>query len=174
MQNFASLRRYTTGKAVRALRTRSKEDLEQAAALYGGSVQRLAFAYLKNRWDAEDVAQEVFLTYLRSGAVFPAEQQRRAWFMTVTANRCRSLLRSPRRCSEPLTQDISYLPPEESTVLLAVLALEEKYRVPIHLHYYEGLPIADIARIVGASEAAVTKRLSRARATLRTTLGDQS
>lgn len=158
---------------MRALRTRSKEDLEQAAALYGGSVQRLAFAYLKNRWDAEDVAQEVFLTYLHSDAVFPAEQQRRAWFMTVTANRCRSLLRSPRRCSEPLTQDISYLPPEEGTVLLAVLALEEKYRVPIHLHYYEGFSIAEIASMLHRPAATVGSQLARGREKLKKMLQEE-
>ena len=64
--------------------------------------------------------------------------------------------------------------PPDTTVIDAVSRLPHDQREAIHLHYYERLPIADIARIVGASEAAVTKRLSRARATLRTTLGDQS
>ena len=173
MQNLAPLRRYTVGKAVRTLHTRDKADLEQAVALYGGSVQRLAFAYLKNRCDAEDVAQEVFLAYLRSGAVFPHEEQRRAWLMTVTANRCRSLLRSPRRCTEPLTEDICYLPPEESAVLRAVLALEEKYRVPIHLHYYEAFSIAEIAALLRRPAATVGSQLARGREKLKKMLQEE-
>lgn len=159
--------RYIFRKAVGTLHTRDKDDIEQAVALYGGSVQRLAFAYLKNRSDAEDVAQEVFLTYLRSAASFPTEEQRRAWLMAVTANRCRSLLRSAARRHEPLTEDVSYLPPEESAVLQAVLALEEKYRVPIHLHYYEGFSIAEIASLLRRPAATVGSQLARGREKLR-------
>ena len=105
---------------------------------YGPALQRLAYVYLKNIHDAEDAVQDVFLAYLRSTAVFSTEEQRRAWLMTVTANRCRSLLRNPRRQTEPLSEELACLPAEESDLLRAVLALEEKYRLPIHLYYYEG------------------------------------
>ena len=172
-QNFSHPARYIDRKAVRTLRTREKEDVEQALALYGGSVQRLAFAYLKNRSDAEDVAQEVFLSYLRSSAAFPTEQQRRAWLLTVTANRCRSLLCSTARHHEPLTEEISYLPPEENTVLSAVLALEEKYRVPIHLHYYEGFSIAEIAALLRRPAATVGSQLARGREKLKQILQEE-
>lgn len=165
--------RYIVRKAVRTLHTRTKEDVEQALALYGSSVQRLAFAYLKNRSDAEDVAQEVFLSYLRSSAAFSTEQQRRAWFLTVTANRCRSLLRSAARRHEPLTEDICYLPPEESAVLSAVLALEEKYRVPIHLHYYEGFSITEIAALLRRPAATVGSQLARGREKLKQILQEE-
>ena len=67
---------------------------------------------------------------------------------------------------------ISYLPPEESTVLLAVLALEEKYRVPIHLHYYEGYSIAEISKLLRCPAATIGSRLARGREKLKQELGE--
>jgi len=145
----------------------------EAVERYGRSVQALAFVYLKNHHDAEDAAQEVFLSYLRSNAVFAAEEQRRAWLMTATANRCRSLLRSPRRRTEPLTEELAYLPAEESEVLGAVLALEERYRLPIHLYYYEGYSIAEIAALLHRSASAVGSQLARGREKLRNMLEEE-
>ena len=136
-------------------------------ARYGGSIQRLAYVYLKNIHDAEDAAQDVFLAYLRSGADFHTESQRRAWLMTATANRCRSLLRSPRRQTEPLSEDLACLPDEESDLLRAVLTLEETYRLPIHLYYYEGYSIAEIAALLHRSAATVGSQLARGREKLK-------
>ena len=92
---------------------------------------------------------------------------------SATANRCRSLLRSTARHHEPLTEEISYLPPEENTVLSAVLALEEKYRVPIHLHYYEGFSIAEIAALLRRPAATVGSQLARGREKLKQILQEE-
>lgn len=140
---------------------------------YGPALQRLAYVYLKNIHDAEDAVQDVFLAYLRSTAVFSTEEQRRAWLMTVTANRCRSLLRSPRRQTEPLSEELACLPAEESDLLRAVLALEEKYRLPIHLYYYEGYSIAEIAALLHRSAATVGSQLARGREKLRKMLEEE-
>ena len=140
---------------------------------YGPALQRLAYVYLKNIHDAEDAVQDVFLAYLRSTAVFSTEEQRRAWLMTVAANRCRSLLRSPRRQTEPLSEELACLPAEESDLLRAVLALEEKYRLPIHLYYYEGYSIAEIAALLHRSAATVGSQLSRGREKLRKMLEEE-
>ena len=140
---------------------------------YGPALQRLAYVYLKNIHDAEDAVQDVFLSYLRSTAVFSTEEQRRAWLMTVTANRCRSLLRSPRRQTEPLSEELACLPAEESDLLRAVLALEEKYRLPIHLYYYEGYSIAEIAALLHRSAATVGSQLARGREKLRKMLEEE-
>ena len=140
---------------------------------YGPALQRLAYVYLKNIHDAEDAVQDVFLSYLRSTAVFSAEEQRRAWLMTVTANRCRSLLRSHRRQTEPLSEELACLPAEESDLLRAVLALEEKYRLPIHLYYYEGYSIAEIAALLHRSAATVGSQLARGREKLRKMLEEE-
>lgn len=143
---------------------------EGAMKEYGHRVQSLAFVYLKNRFDAEDVAQDVFLTYLRKAPKFMSPETEKAWLMKVTVNRCKSLLRFKYREELPLTEDISYLPPEESAVLEAVLALEEKYRLPIHLHYYEGYTLEEIAGLLKVRPGTVGSWLTRGREKLKVML----
>ena len=142
-------------------------NLESVITQYGRRVQSLAFVYLKNRYDAEDVAQEVFLTYFRKAPIFLNSQLEKAWLMKVTVNKCKSLLRAKYREELPLTEDISYLPPEESAVLEAVLSLNEKYRLPIHLHYYEGYSLEEIAKILHARPGTVGSWLTRGREMLK-------
>jgi RNA polymerase sigma-70 factor (ECF subfamily) len=147
--------------------TQAYNNLELVIKEYGHRVQSLAFVYLKNRQDAEDIAQDVFLTYYRKAPVFHASQQERAWIMTVTANKCKSLLRAKYRQELPLPEDLSYLPPDEWSVMEAVLKLEEKHRLPIHLHYYEGYSIEDIAKILKVRPGTVGSWLSRGRTALK-------
>ena len=52
-------------------------------------------------------------------------------------------------------------------MLAAVLALPEKYRLPVHLFYYEGYSIKEAAAILGRREGTVRVQLTRARAMLR-------
>lgn len=69
-----------------------------------------------------------------------------------------------------MTEDISYLPAEESVLLQAVLALEEKYRLPIHLHYYEGYSLEEIAALLRVRPGTVGSWLSRGREKLKQAL----
>ena len=148
-------------------------DLEAAVERYSHRVQSLAFVYLKNKFDAEDAAQDVFLKYLRRAPWFLSAQKEKSWLMTVTANRCRDMLRAMYRQDLPLTEDIQYLPPEESEVLQAVLELDTDYRVPIHLYYYEGYSIKEIAKLLHIRPGTVGSRLSRGRELLRKRLGEE-
>ena len=77
------------------------------------------------------------------------------------------MLRAKYREELPLTEDISYLPPEESVVLEAVLSLDEKYRLPIHLHYYEGHSLEEIAKILHVRPGTVGSWLNRGREKLK-------
>ena len=145
-------------------------DCQQVVKTYAGALYRLAFSYCRNRADAEDVVQEVFLRYLKHTGSFPDETRRRSWLMTVTANTCRDLLRSPWRCRCcPLEEaaEPAALMEEESALLTAVLGLPAKYRGVVHLYYYEEYSTKEIAAILGISESAVRMRLMRARQTLK-------
>ena len=142
---------------------------------YSASLYRLAYSYLCNRQDAEDVLQEVFLKFLRHRPVFSAEEQRRAWLMTVTANQCRDLLRSPwrRRMGElNEAQSLSAPEPESYPEIAAALAqLPAKDRAVVYLFYYEELPAKEIAAVLHMTDSAVRTRLSRARGKLKDLLG---
>jgi RNA polymerase sigma-70 factor (ECF subfamily) len=123
---------------------------------------RLAFSYCRNREDAEDVVQEVFLKLLRQKSEFLDEQKLRSWLLKVTVNACMDLLRSPWRgrcCALEEATEPTVLMQEESELMLAVLHLPAKYRGVIHLYYYEDYSITEIAGILNVSESAVRMRL---------------
>ena len=62
---------------------------------------------------------------------------------------------------------------EDNTVLEAVLALPVKYRVPIHLYYYENYKTPEIAKILGKGESTVRSLLSRGREKLKVILKEE-
>ncbi|MBQ6431569.1 MAG: sigma-70 family RNA polymerase sigma factor [Oscillospiraceae bacterium] len=139
---------------------------------YSPSLLRAAFLYLKNAADAEDAVQDVFLSYWERQPAFENEAARKAWLYKSVCNRCRDKLRSGWfRHRAQLTEDLSYLPPEQSELLEALLSMDEKYRIPLHLHYYEGYTIKEIAAILKLPPATVGSRLSRGRAMLKQILG---
>ena len=150
------------------LKASRNERIRHLVDGYSRSLHRLAFTYLKNTQDAEDVAQEVFLKYLKSAPEFQNVEHEKAWLIRVTINRCKNLLKSRWwRSRRPLPDDLSYLMEEESGLIQWVMALDEKYRLPIHLHYYEGYAIKEIARILGEKPATIGTRLARGRELLR-------
>lgn len=145
---------------------------EWVVQTYSPLVLRAAFLYLRNTVDAEDVAQDVFLAYWQASPVFENEAARKSWLYKTTVNRCRDRLKSfwhSRRAE--MTEDISYLPPEESELLRCLMELDTKYRIPLHLHYYEGYSIKEIAKILRLRPATVGSRLHRGKEKLRIMLG---
>jgi RNA polymerase sigma-70 factor (ECF subfamily) len=148
------------------------ERVRQAVAKYSASLIRLAFTYLRNVQDAEDAAQDAFVAYLRGAPDFEGDQHEKAWLIRVTINRCKNQLKSGWfRGRRPLTEDLPCMMEEESALLHAVLSLEEKYRLPIHLHYYEGYAIKEIASLLGDKPATVGTRLARGRELLKSRIG---
>lgn len=136
---------------------------------YRDDVYRLAVCYTRSREDAEDVCQTVFLKLMEQKDFRPGGEKQ--WLLRVTANECRNLLRSHWwRTTVPLDETIPVEPPEVNETLQAVLSLEPKYRVVVYLHYYEMLSTQEIAKLLHITRSAVTTRLSRARALLKTKL----
>lgn len=148
------------------------ESVRRALTLYSPSLIKIAFAYLKNTADAEEVAQDVFLAYLQKRPVFESGEHEKAWLIRTTINKSKNRLKARWfRSRNPVPEDLGYLPKEESDVLQAVLALDKKYRIPIHLHYYEGYSIQEIATILAAKPATVGTWLARGRALLKEKIG---
>lgn len=86
----------------------------------------------------------------------------------MAANLCRDQLRAAwRRGVAGLDDAIPAAPPEERETLNAVLRLPEQYKLPIHLHYYEGYSVAEIAKILKLGQSAVKMRLKRGRELLK-------
>ncbi len=143
--------------------------------LYGDMVRRLCLIHLKNQADAEDVFQTVFLKYVLSSAVFEDGEHEKAWFIRVTLNACRDLLRSFFRSRtvplEELLELPDQAPPDTGEVLEAVLSLPEKYRDVVYLHYIEGYTAPEIGRFLKKNVNTVYSLLTRSKELLRERLG---
>ena len=138
-------------------------------------VYRIALTCCRNIQDAEDITQDVFLTRFERSEPFPDTQAEKAWMLRVAINRCKDLHRSFfRRKTIPLelAGEIPVQSKAESAVWEAVNQLPEHYRVTVHLYYFEGYSVREIAKITNASETAVQTRLARARKRLRKMLGE--
>ncbi|MBR4102128.1 MAG: sigma-70 family RNA polymerase sigma factor [Oscillospiraceae bacterium] len=142
---------------------------------YKDMVYRAALAAVGNFADAEDIMQDVFFKYFKTQPEFESKGHEKAWFLRVTINESKNLLRSSwrsRRMDAEMTKISGKTESREmSPVLEAVLSLPEKYRIVIYLYYYEGYQIREIARITSQSEAAVSQQMSRGRKKLEKLLG---
>lgn len=147
----------------------TQEQRTQVVERWGDMVYRLALARTASVPDAEDVFQEVFLRYFRHEERFHNDEYRKAWLIRCTVNRCKSLLASPwRRRIVPLeTAEEVGVEDDYREVYSAVLSLPGKYRTVIHLHYFEGLSVAEMAQTLDMPEGTIKSQLSRGRALLR-------
>ena len=153
----------------------TEQETSRAIELYSDMIRRICLLHLKNHADTEDVFQEVFLKYVLRGAVFESVEHERAWLIRVTVNACRDLLKSLVRRKtislEVLSEEAASISSEQHATLEAVLALPEKYKDVIYLHYYEGYNAREIGRILKKKENTVYSLLSRGRELLRQELG---
>lgn len=147
-------------------------DFRRVFENYKDLIFSVAYGYLKNRDDANDVMQDVFLKYYRRSEGFPDENRLRAWLVTVAANGSRNILRSGRlRKCVPIDEahDISCEQDfgDENGVFAAVMSLPEKERIPVHLFYYGDYSTAEIAQMLAMKESTVRVRLMRGRERLK-------
>lgn len=145
-----------------------------AVSMYSKTCVRVAFSYLKNVSEAEDITQEVFLALFESSKKFEHNEHLKAWLIRVTINKCKNHLKSSWfKNRNELPEDLSYMPQGESDLLQAVLSLSNKYRIPIHLYYYEGYSIKEISEILEEPVATVGTRLARGRKKLKDLIGGE-
>lgn len=148
--------------------TISAQQLEAAYDAYGAAVYRLALTFLGQRADAEDVTQETFCRLLYRAPAFTNEQHKKRWLLQVAANLSRDQLRDFwRKQVTQLEDTLPAVAPEELDALNAVMALPEKFKLPIHLYYYEGYSVAEVADILKLGQSAVKMRLKRGRELLK-------
>ncbi len=147
---------------------------EEAYAKYADRVFAAAFAVCRDRADADDVTQDTFVRYMAQDREYDCEEHVKAWLLRVAVNRARDLTRAFwRRGRVPWEEYMTGLPfaePADGRLFAAVMALPERYRTVIHLFYYEGCAVGEIASVLHTREGTVKSRLSRGRKLLKNIL----
>lgn len=144
---------------------------------YQNSLYAAAFNICKNRQDAEDVVQDTFLQYYMSRKNFESEQHIRAWLLRVAINKAKNVVHTfwhrKKQSLEDYMETLTFETPESQNLFETVMKLPEKYRIVIHLFYYEDYTTQEIADILSLSVSNVKTRLSRGRFMLRETLKEE-
>ena len=152
-------------KAAGDVSLRASEILDK----YGNSVLRVAYTYLHNMSDAEDILQDTLIQFMKSAPSFENEGHEKALLLTVASNLSKNKLtylkiRQTDELSEELVseekEDLKY-------VWEAVKKLPVKNREVIHLFYQEGYSTKEIADILKRREATVRSDLKRGREKLK-------
>lgn len=152
------------------------DDLE-VINQYSDMVYRMAYSMVKNKFDAEDIHQEVFIRYLKKHPAFESAEHEKAWFLRVTINLCKNLWKTAWKQKvvslgehdwEEETEE------REDEIIEIVKQLPQKYRMVIHLFYYEELSIEEISKVLHTKPSTVRTRLTRGRAKLKELLREDS
>lgn len=145
---------------------------EEVFECYADMVYRLGFVRTKSKYDADDILQEVFLRYMKVWQNMESQEHIKATLLKITVNCSNNLLTSFRfKMTDPLSDALpSNDEISKNSTLKAVLKLPVKYRTAIHLHYYMGYSVEEIAKITSSKPATVKTWLSRGRQKLKTTL----
>ncbi len=144
-----------------------KSDFEMIYDRYSGLLYRLALSHLQSAHDAEDAVHDVFSKYIAAPRRFKNKEHEEAWFVKVTVNHCRDLLKKKKYRNHLSLDDYHHLKAKDETengsIVEALGKLSERYKAVIVLHYFEGYSIDEISFMLGVSVSAVKMRLSRGR-----------
>ncbi len=153
--------------------------LEQWITDYSDAVLRTCFVYLSDATLAEDAMQDTFLKAWRSMDTFEGRNgcSEKTWLLRIAINVCRSYARTKWFRHVDLRQALESLPaayqtilPEDRTLFLDILRLNEKYKQVILLYYYQELTLEECAKALSISRSAAHHRLKKAQALLRHSL----
>ena len=149
---------------------RTDEEITRVYNKYVDTVYRVCFMMLKSASEAEDAAQNVFVKYINNGGNLETDEHIKAWLIVTAKNECKNMLkhwfRSKRTDFDEIAEP-SYETEEDSGVMGKVMSLDEKYRVPIYLYYYEGYSTAEISEMIGVKHSTLRTYMAKGREKLK-------
>jgi len=137
--------------------------------LYANDLYIISYGYLHNKYDAEDIVQDVFLKYLANKRVFTDLDHEKYWLIRVTINLCKDFLKKKKRVNIDVeyVKNIANSNDENQILKYEINKLPDIYKDVIVLYYYKNYPTKDIANMLKTSDSNVIKRLERARQILK-------
>jgi RNA polymerase sigma-70 factor (ECF subfamily) len=183
------MRDQTESALVERLRERDEHAVAELASLYGHKIFQLAFRYLRNNEDAEEVVQDVLLKVFRKIDAFRGDSALSSWIFRITFNTAMSRLRRTRAMRQAEASDIeigAFDPADWSNLAddamlrselrerlaAAVIGLPEIYRTPVILRDLHGLSTEEASTKLQIKDQTLKSRLHRGRLLLRKQLAD--
>ncbi len=184
---------------IERLRTGDQLAVAELASEYGSKVFQLAFRYLKNREDAEEVAQDVLMKVVNKIDAFRGDAALSSWMYRITFNTAMSRLRSAKalRAGEARDESLDAVAPNGERAVLrevadwssmadehvmrselrrklvkAVLELPAIYRAPVVLRDLQGLTTEEASAVLNVKDQTLKSRLHRGRLILRQRLAE--
>ncbi|MDE6566436.1 MAG: RNA polymerase sigma factor [Lachnospiraceae bacterium] len=159
----------------------STQEFENTYHRYKQLLFRIAYSYTKNAEDAEDLVQEAFMKRLYKAPDFLTEEHEKRWMIRIIVNLSKNHVmsfwhRKRTAMKEISDQAIADLGETRKDLWQEVLALPDKYKISLYLHYYEGYTCKEIAEILDCKESAIKMRLKKGRELLKIELleGEES
>lgn len=150
---------------------------EEAYEKFADNVFAAAFSVCRSRADSDDVVQETFIKYHFGDTDYDSAEHIKAWLIRTAVNKAKDITKSFRWKNvvtwEDYMDELEFEEPGDSRLFETVMQLPEKYRVVIHLYYYENMSVADISETLGSREGTVKSRLNRARKLLKNILTEE-
>jgi RNA polymerase sigma-70 factor (ECF subfamily) len=152
--------------------------LAEVADTYGSKIYQLAFRYLRNKEDAEEVVQDVLYKVHRKVGSFRGDAALSSWIYRITFNTAMSRLRTA-RYQRSQADDAQLLADERvlrsqlrRRVLRAILALPAIYRAPVVLRDLQGMSTEEASAVLRVKDQTLKSRLHRGRVILLKQLSD--
>lgn len=134
-------------------------------------VYRIAYRYVKNPIDTDDVFSEVFLSYFKKPRTFESEEHRKAWLIRVTINCAKDFLEKRSQWQQIHEETVADRSVSNADTYMdlhaAIEKLRPEYREIIKLYYLDDLSVKQIAQVLNKNENTVKTHLSRARELLK-------
>ena len=146
-------------------------DFDNIYDRYSDRLYAAAFNICRQQQDAEDAVQNAFIRLYHSRKDFESEEHIKAWLLRVTINAAKSTKRlfwnRMRSSYEEYMDSLVFEEESDKGLMDEVLKLPEKYRIVIHLFYFEEYKVKEIAEILNTSENTVKTRLLNGRRILK-------
>ena len=151
-----------------------------AVKLYSDSLFKIAYSICKSKQDAEDAVQNTFVKLYTSKVNFSSSEHLKNYLVKITVNYCKhNFISSWKRkvilVDEYTNGDYYTIDNNDEKYILynAVMNLPYKYRMVIHLYYYEEYSVKEISRLISEKETTIQTRLMRARNKLKNVLKEE-
>lgn len=148
----------------------TEEQFELKYQMYSQDLFNVAYGYTRSIQDSEDIVQNVFIKLLQYDKEFKTSNDEKYWLIRVTINESINFVKSSYKKKIVLNEEIVRSTSDQTKentdkeyLKYYVNELPDKYKSVVILFYFENLKTVEISELLKISEAAVRKRLERAR-----------